>query len=267
MWFTTVRGNEALGWLVLPPEIDEQLELDARLAWRTAATYAAIGVVDMTQISAIDDLLRLVPADHPAWCPLLFARVWMDIRIDRPRLRRELPAVREVAGDDPSWLANCDLIEGLTWLLEGRFPEAIERLWRAVANSEESGSTIAHLNLAVALHLSGRHHDVRAIVADLDLHRRATTGLFGDVVGALLLVLDAVGRHDITAAQHALGKTLTITAQRYAHVTLAYGFAVVAAGIVAYTAGRPDEALTIFAATRSHHLDIRYEGGGVLTDA
>ena len=31
MWFTTVRGNEALGWLVVDPEIDEHTQLLSRL--------------------------------------------------------------------------------------------------------------------------------------------------------------------------------------------------------------------------------------------
>jgi hypothetical protein len=112
MWFTTVRGDEALGWLVLDREIDEQLELNARLAWRTAATYAAIGVLDIAQIQAIDDHLRLVPPHHPAQCPLLFAEVWTYIQTDRPRLRHDLAAVREAAAGDGCWLANCDLLDG-----------------------------------------------------------------------------------------------------------------------------------------------------------
>jgi hypothetical protein len=173
----------------------------------------------------------------------------MYIGNDR-RVRGELAGVRRAAGNDSSWLANCDLIEGLVWLLDGRFEEAIEHLRRSVARSGPSRSSAPQLNLAVALHLAGRHQDVSAIVAQLGLDRRAPTGFFGDVVGALIPVLDAVGRDEITAAQRALGQMLTITARRYAHVELGYGFGVLAAGIVACTAGRPDEALTIFAATR-----------------
>ena len=83
----------------------------------------------------------------------------------------------------------------------------------------------------------------------------------------MVLVLEAVGRDDLHAARDALAETLAVTARRYAHVRFAYGFATVAAGIVAHTAGRPDQALTIFAATRRHRFDLRYEGGGALADA
>ena len=266
MWFTTVRGNEALTWLVLDRAIDERLDLDARLAWRTAATYAAISVLDVAQLHETDERLRLVPPGHPAECPLRFAKVWMHIQTDRPRLRRELATVRDVAAGDPCWLANCDLLDGLTWVMDGRFPEAIEILQRAVARSGGLGSSNLQLNLAVALHLAGRHGDVGAIVADLDLARHAPTGFWGDAVGTLILVLDAVGREDLPAARQALGEILTITARRYARIKFAEGFAVVAGGIVAATAGHPEDALVIFATNRRLGLHVRYEGGGALAD-
>jgi hypothetical protein len=85
--------------------------------------------------------------------------------------------------------------------MDGQVPEAIELLRHAVAHGEESGSSNFQLNLAVALHLAGRHHDVSTIVADLDLARRTPTGFWGDLVGALILVLDAVGRDDVALAQ------------------------------------------------------------------
>ena len=195
MWFTTVRGNEALGWLVLDRAIDERLDLDARLAWRTAADLRRDQRRSTSPSSTRPmSVCASYRQRHPAECPLRFAGVWMHIQTDRPRLRRELATVRDAAAGDPCWLANCDLLDGLTWMMDGRFPEAIEILQRAVARSGGLGSSNFQLNLAVALHLAGRHGDVGAIVADLDLARHAPTGFWGDAVGALILVLDAVGR-------------------------------------------------------------------------
>jgi hypothetical protein len=120
------------------------------------------------------------------------------------------------------------------------------------------------MNLAVALHLAGRHDDVTEIVAKLELHRRSPGGFWGDLVGELILVLDAVGHGELAAARQALTQLMTTTARRYAHVKWAYGFGVQAAALVAELADRPEDALTILTGSHRHHLDLRYEGGTAL---
>src|SRR5215207_1126874 len=93
MWFLTIRGNEGLAWLVLPPELDERLSVDARLAWRTAATWAAIGVTDVEQMLAVEDYLRLVPPGPSRSLPVA-VRQGLDARC---RSGRATPTSREGA--------------------------------------------------------------------------------------------------------------------------------------------------------------------------
>jgi predicted ATPase/class 3 adenylate cyclase len=262
MWFVTIRGDEGLAWLVLPAELDEQLPLDDRLAWRTAATWAAIAVWDVEQMRQLEDHLRLVPPGHPALCPLLFVKAW--IRTDRAEHRRLVADVRNVAGDDPVWTANCDLIEGLTRLLDGQIAEAIAMLTHSVEMSKHTGVAAYGMNLAVALHVAGCHDDVTTIVAELQLHRRSPSAYWGDLVTGLILVIEAVGRRDLASARGALADLMTTTARRYPHVASAYGFGVQAATTVAYLAERPEDALMLLAGSRRHRLDVRYEGAAAL---
>jgi predicted ATPase/class 3 adenylate cyclase len=259
MWFVTIRGGEGLAWLVLPAELDEQLALDDRLAWRAAASWAAVAIIDLKQLRAVPNHLRLVPPGHPALCPLLFVNAWRRMQIDRTELRRRLAEVRIIAGDDPGWTANCDLLEGMAWLLDGQVTEAIAVLTHALEVSEPPAAD-HQMNLAVALHLAGRHDDVTAIVAELQLHRLPARGYWGDLVTGLILVIEAGGRGDLVSARRALADLLITTARRYPHLDNAYGYGVQAAGIVACLGGRAEDALTVFAASRHHRLDQRYEG-------
>jgi hypothetical protein len=153
------------------------------------------------------------------------------------------------------------MLDGLMWLLDGELPAAIELLARAADRAKGPGASDAHLNLALACHLAGRHQDVTDIVTEFELDRRTPAGYWGDLVGQLILVLDAVGRRNLATARQALAQLMTTTAERYAQVKSAYGFGVQAAAAVAYLAERPADALTILAASRRHRLDIRYEGG------
>jgi hypothetical protein len=93
LWFLACRFEEAFRWLRLPPAVDEGLPLDARLAWRTAATWIAIPAWDIPRLLAVDDHLQMAPAGHPARGSLLFLKAWGRVFGDRDGLRRLLPEV------------------------------------------------------------------------------------------------------------------------------------------------------------------------------
>jgi predicted ATPase/class 3 adenylate cyclase len=264
MWFSTVRGGEGLAWMVLASEVDETLPLDARLAWRTASTWAAFAAFDVERQRAVHDHLRLVPDGHPAFCPLLFVKAWTKTSTDRPEARRLLAGVRAAAGHDASWTANCDHLEALTWLIDGHIDEAIALLGHAVELNERSGVSQARMYMALALHLAGRHDDVTSVVAELHLDKAPRGGYWGDLTAGVIAVIEAVGRSDLLAARGALAELLTTTARRYPHVETAAGFGVQAAAIVAWLAGRPDESLTLLAGSRRHRLHLRFEGTNAL---
>jgi predicted ATPase len=264
MWFSTIRGNEGLGWMELPPGVDETLPLDARLAWRTAATWAAFAAFDVERMLAVDDHLRLVPDGHPALCPLLFAKAWTNTFTDRAEARRLLAEVRVAGGHDAWWTVNCDHLEALTWLMDGHIDEAIGLFAHAVELAERSGAPNAQMSMAIAYHLAGRHEDVTTIVAELELDKAPRDGYWGDLTAGLIVVIEAVGRADLASARRALAELLATTARRYPHVETAAGFGVQAAAMVAYLAGRPEDSLILLAGSRHHRLHLRFEGAFAL---
>jgi len=264
MWFVTVRGTEGLAWLVLTSEDDETLPLDARLAWRTAATWAAAAAFDFERMLAVEDHLRLVPDGHPALCPLLFAKAWTHTFTDRAEARRLLAEVRVAAGDDAWWTANCDHLEALTWLMDGHLGTAIELLAHVVELADRFGVPNALTSMAIAFHLAERNDDVTSVVAQLKLDNAPQGGYWGDLTTGLIVVIEAVGREDLASACRALSQLLATTSRRYPHVETAAGFGVQAAAIVAYLAGQLEHSLTLLAGSRRHRLHLRFEGAYAL---
>jgi predicted ATPase/class 3 adenylate cyclase len=263
-WFVPGRAREALGWLTIPADLDESLSLDARLAWRTAATWLAFTDIDVDGISAIDRHLQMAPLDHPARGSLLFLKAWTLVWVDRDAFSKLLSSVRASRENDVYWQRQCDLLEGMALLLANRPVEAIDCLSWAVAPNDDTETRSARLFLAIAYHLADRHNDVTSIVTGIDRGDTPPSGFFSDLIIALVVVIEAVGRSDRTSARRALRELLDTTDRTYPHLTTASGFGVQAGAVVAHLVGRPEDAVTLLAGSRHHGLHRRYEGATAL---
>ena len=263
-WFVTGRTQEALRWVRIPAPLDEALALDERLACRVAASWLAIAAMDSDGVLAIDAHLALAPPDHPAQVPLMFLKAWTLDRTDREKCRSLLASIRRRRPDDDRWRQQCDAIEGLTLLLDDQPAEATAYFQSAAQGDRTTNARAALLFLAIADHLLGRHDEVTAIVDEVNTELGNNGAYFADLLTGLVVVMEAVGRDDLRTAGRALMNLLDTTASTYPHMPMALGFGIQAAAMVAYLAGRPDDAITLLSGSRRHVLHLRFEGASAL---
>ena len=260
-WFMTSRAAEAIVWLNSADE--ERLSPDERIALPTALTWLAFTTLDLERVRQLDDLMRATPAGHAALLPLRFLAAWRLNRSDLDAFLAAMDIPRSTPGADESWQQHCDLIEAMALLLAGRPADAVRILsWaRNIIDSHNRNNIAA---LALAQHLNGNHAEVTRLVRELDEIPATTTFTFSDLIGGLVTVAEAVGRHDLHAACTTLGHLLDTTDHEYPHLVTAWGFGVQAAAVVAYFADRPSDAVTLLAASRHHRLHYRYEAAEAL---
>jgi predicted ATPase len=262
-WFMTGRAWEALRWLELPANVDGSLTLDDHLALRTAESWLAITTLDVDRMGALDEHLDNTPLDHAARLPLQFLKAWTLVWRDSPAFGELLTTIRGSVASDVRWRRYCDVLQSMAFLLADRPLDAVALLSWAGTDADTDAHYTARRLLAIAYHLAERHDDVTAVVAGLS-DRAVPPNSFSDLITALVIVIESVGRNDQRSARRALRDLLDTTDRNYPHMTTTWGFGLEAAGVVAQLLGRPGDALTLLAGSRHHGLHVRYEGAAAL---
>jgi predicted ATPase/class 3 adenylate cyclase len=262
LWFMIGRAVEAGRWLDQASGPDGPDEI--RLAAIVARSWMAISEIDIPKILGIRTLRATVPDDHPAARSLQFLIAWTAIDRGVTTFDRMMGPARVGIDEDGHWLRMCQLLRGITLMVERRHGEAIDELIRVAA----AGGADAHYvtpNLAAAEHLAGRHHDVTALRRDLEEVTFPVTS-FSDLTLDIVAIADHIGRHEVPLARRHLRSLLDDVERNYTHVPLVAGFGVELAGVIAAVGGQPEVAVTLLAGSRYHRLHLRFEGARALGD-
>jgi hypothetical protein len=264
VWFLTTRGAEALEWLRFAEARDTELGLDAQIAWRTAAGWCHVVMMDgAAAISVANDALDLAPAGHPAEAPLRCLRGWMLSWSDADGARRDFDQARSAPLDSEMWQTNADYLEGCMELRSGHFEDALELFGSASQSDTCIHPVYPLLGRVVCLHFLERP---QAALEGLDhARRRAGDGswYFLDLAVPFVDALLAAGTSDADEVGKHLRDLITRTHERYPHLMNAWGFAVQAAIVAASLAGEAQTAASLYEGARKHGLHRRWEGANI----
>jgi predicted ATPase/DNA-binding SARP family transcriptional activator len=259
IWFLTTRVAEGMDWLRRGQTIDATLPLDDRIAWRTAMSWCGIAAFDRSALDFAEAGIALAPPGHPARPAMLCAKGWTLIHIDPGRARPVLHQVCSAANRNGSiWMANCDFLEGISWLLELDLERAGRHFQAALSVPDGMDPTYPALFLATVLHLQGHHRAVSLLVQTIRQPANQPR-FFVDIAVPFVHVLEAIGSADLAASRRALAVLILTTRDHYPHMQSAWGVAFQAAGVLASSTGDHATAVRLFAGTRHHQLHRRIE--------